>query len=121
MWVNLGKIFYINICPVINRYIATNILMFHDTLGYCTVSVSTKQLHVLPTSCANYYLLPLAHFGSKTRPAMSQDLTPLDYFLWGTSVAKSAAKNHKQEKSSCSESCCPLTAWGDIMKLSERQ
>lgn len=44
LWFVLIKKCYINIYPIINRYIATNILVFQDIVRCCTVSVLTNHL-----------------------------------------------------------------------------
>jgi hypothetical protein len=83
--------------------------MFQATVGYSTVLVLMKELHVPPTSSKDYDSVLLVLFGPKARPARSPDLTPFDHFLY-TGRAQSAAKYHKQENNSSSESWSPLMA-----------
>jgi hypothetical protein len=46
IWVILSRKYYINICPIINRHVATRILIIQDTLRHCAVSsVIKNQLH----------------------------------------------------------------------------
>jgi len=110
------------------KHIQFSIITLLWTLQCFKILYNTAQYHLWTTSTFTvtfskyYYLILLASFHPWACPIRVPDIMPLDYFSYGTwRICMVYQQNHTQEKNSCSKSCCPLTAYGEIMKLSEKQ